>query len=108
MPEFQPLCHQHETIAYAFVDFSAEMLQSIRSCGSNLAKKREVFMVDKDMIIVDVLRLDINSAGIFMEEGLHCLGCVMSSGETIEQACQVHGLNPDHLIARLNEYFGEE
>ncbi len=61
-------------------------------------------MVTKDTVIVDVLRMDINAAGIFMEEGLHCLGCVMSTGESIEQACYVHGLDVDHLISRLNDY----
>lgn len=64
--------------------------------------------ITKDTIIVDVLRIDINAAQVFMEEGLHCLGCAMSTSETIEQACWVHGLDVDHLISRLNEHFGIE
>lgn len=65
-------------------------------------------MITKDTVIFDVLRMDINVAGLFMEEGLHCLGCVMSTGETIGEACEVHGLNCEHLLARLNEYFGAD
>ncbi len=64
--------------------------------------------ITKDTIIVDVLRLDINAAQVFMEEGLHCLGCAMSTNETIEQACYVHGMDPDHLLSKLNDYFGIE
>ncbi len=62
-------------------------------------------MVDKDMIIVDVLRLDINSVPVFFQHGLHCLGCVMSSGETLEEAAMVHGLDLEHLLEDLNAYF---
>lgn len=65
-------------------------------------------MITEDTVIVDVLRLDINSAEIFLEEGLNCLGCVMSSGETIGEACAVHDIDATHLLARLNEYFGAE
>lgn len=64
--------------------------------------------ITKDSIIVDILKMDINSAAVFMEEGLHCLGCAMSSEESIEDACYVHGLDVNHLIDRLNEHFGLE
>lgn len=65
-------------------------------------------MITEDTIIVDVLRMDINCASVFMEEGLHCLGCVMSTGETIGEACEVHGLDVNHLLKRLNDYFGAD
>lgn len=65
-------------------------------------------MITKDTIIYDVLRMDINAAGIFMEEGLHCIGCAMSSDETIAEACEVHGMDCEHLLKRLNDYFGAE
>lgn len=67
--------------------------------------------VSKDMIISDVLNLDRGTVPIFFRNGLHCLGCVMASGESIEEACVVHGINCDNLIAELNQYFatkGEE
>ena len=61
--------------------------------------------VTKDMIISDVLNLDQGTVPIFFKNGLHCLGCVMASGETIEEACMVHGLNVDNLLFELNSYF---
>lgn len=61
--------------------------------------------ITKDMIIADVLNLDRNVVPIFFEHGLHCVGCVMASGETIEEACFVHGLDEEHLIEDLNTYF---
>lgn len=61
--------------------------------------------VNKNMIISDVLELDRGTIPIFMESGLHCLGCVMASGETIAEAAMVHGIDADMLIERLNKYF---
>ena len=59
------------------------------------------------MTIRQVLEKDINIAEIFLESGMHCVGCPSASGESIEQACMVHGLDADILVAKLNEFFGE-
>ncbi len=60
--------------------------------------------VSKDMIIADVLNMNQGTIPIFLQNGLHCLGCAMSSGETIEEACMVHGLDCDSLLAELNDF----
>lgn len=61
--------------------------------------------ITKDMIISDVLNMDKGTVPIFFKNGLHCLGCVMASGETMEEACAVHGIDCDQLIAELNNFF---
>ena len=61
--------------------------------------------VTKDTIILDVLRIDAETAPFFLEIGMHCLGCPSASGETIEQACAVHGTDCDELLAKLNKHF---
>ena len=61
--------------------------------------------VTKDMIIMDVLKLDMDTAKFFLDMGMHCLGCPSASGESIEQACMVHGTNCDALVEKLNKYF---
>lgn len=63
--------------------------------------------ITKDMLIGDVLDIDTGCAEYFFEIGMHCLGCPASRGETIEQACEVHGTNADELIAKLNAYFNK-
>ncbi|MDN5315781.1 MAG: hypothetical protein PWP10_4533 [Clostridiales bacterium] len=65
-------------------------------------------VVTKDMIISEVLSMDQGTTPIFFKNGLHCLGCVMASGETLEEACMVHGINCDNLIAELNDYFSSQ
>ena len=60
--------------------------------------------VTKDMIIADVLKLDPSTAKFFLEIGMHCLGCPASRGESIEEACEVHGVDCDELIEKLNEH----
>ena len=61
--------------------------------------------IDKNMIISEVLEMDRGTIPIFFKNGLHCLGCAMASGETIEEACAVHGLDCDLLIEQLNNFF---
>ena len=60
--------------------------------------------VTKDTVITDVLEADIDTARFFFEIGMHCLGCPASKGETIEQACVVHGTDADALVAKINEF----
>ncbi|MDO4828214.1 MAG: DUF1858 domain-containing protein [Clostridia bacterium] len=62
-------------------------------------------MINKQMSIGEVLRIDRNVAPIFMQFGMHCLGCPHATAESIELACAAHGTDADALVAKLNEYF---
>ena len=59
--------------------------------------------ITKDMCIGDVLDMDVGCAEYFFEIGMHCLGCPASRGESIEQACRVHGVDCDALLKKLND-----
>lgn len=61
-------------------------------------------VVTKDTIIDEILKADQDTAPYFLEIGMHCLGCPASRGETIEEACEVHGVDCDELIGKLNEH----
>ena len=61
--------------------------------------------VDKSMTLAQVLTADRGTARIFMEFGMHCLGCPHATAESIELACAAHGTDADALVAKLNEYF---
>ena len=58
----------------------------------------------KDMTIAKLIELDEGTAEILMGAGMQCLGCIMAHGETIEQACAVHGIDADTLMAKINAY----
>ena len=60
--------------------------------------------VTKDSLIGDVLDFDVNTAQFFFEIGMHCLGCPHSRGESIEDACNVHGTDTDALVKKLNDF----
>ena len=60
--------------------------------------------VTKDMIIMDVLKMNMDTAKFFLEIGMHCLGCPSASGETLEQACMVHGADVDKLVNDINNF----
>ena len=64
-------------------------------------------MVTKDMTIQSIIEQNENVAPILMASGMHCLGCVMAHGETLEQACAVHGIDADELRRQINEFLGE-
>lgn len=60
--------------------------------------------VTKDMLIGDMLRMDIGIAPILMASGMHCVGCPSAQGESLEEACIVHGMDCEELTVRINEY----
>ena len=61
----------------------------------------------KDTVIGDVLLKAPQAAPLFLSIGMHCLGCAMSSGESIEEACAVHGVDSDEFIENLNKFVEE-
>lgn len=63
--------------------------------------------ITKDTIVADVLKIDAGTAPFFLEIGMHCLGCPSATGETLEQACAVHGVDVDALLKKLNDFIGE-
>lgn len=60
--------------------------------------------INKDTIIGSILDVAPETAPFFLEMGMHCLGCPSARGETIEQACMVHGVDADELIAKINAF----
>lgn len=65
-------------------------------------------IINKDMIIADILAVDANLAPVLMASGMHCIGCPASQGESLEEACFVHGLEVDEVLDNLNEYLAQK
>lgn len=64
--------------------------------------------ITKDSIIGDILDMNTDTAPFFLEMGMHCLGCPSARGETIAQACEVHGVNADELVAKINAFLADK
>ncbi|MCC8073917.1 MAG: DUF1858 domain-containing protein [Clostridiales bacterium] len=62
--------------------------------------------ITKNSIIGDILDEYPDTAPLFLEIGMHCLGCPASRGESIEQACMVHGTDADSLVEKINSMIG--
>lgn len=60
--------------------------------------------INKDMTIEEILHVDVGIADLLMEAGMHCLGCIMAHGESLEQACTVHGIDCDALVDTINQF----
>ena len=58
--------------------------------------------INKNMTIGELLEKAPEKAEILLEAGMHCLGCPASQAETIAEACEVHGIDVEELIKRLN------
>lgn len=59
--------------------------------------------ISKDMLIGELLQKSELIAPILMRAGMHCLGCPSAQGESLEEACMVHGIDCDNLVAGINE-----
>lgn len=64
--------------------------------------------VTKESIIGDVLDYNAGTAQFFFAIGMHCLGCPASRGESIADACAVHGTNADELVEKLNAFLADK
>ena len=58
--------------------------------------------ITKDMVIAKVIAIAPETIDVFMEFGMHCVGCMAAAGETIEEAAAVHGIDVDELVDALN------
>lgn len=64
--------------------------------------------VTKDMLIGEILDNDQGTAQFFLNMGMHCLGCPSARGESLEMACEVHGVDVDELVADINAYLASK
>lgn len=59
--------------------------------------------ITKDMAITETVQKHPETIEVFMEFGMGCIGCAAASFENIEEGAMVHGIDPDELVAKLNE-----
>ena len=69
----------------------------------NIRKETSKMTVTKETLIGDILDHDVETARFFFEIGMHCLGCPHSRGESIAEACAVHGTDADALVKKIND-----
>ena len=62
------------------------------------------YSITKDMLIGDILDHDSSTAEFFIEMGMHCLGCPSARGESLEQACELHGVDCDAMVEKINAH----
>ena len=60
-------------------------------------------MIERTTKIGELLEIAPEKAEILLEAGMHCLGCPASQAETLEEACEVHGIDVDELLKELNK-----
>ena len=64
--------------------------------------------ITKDMTIGDILDERRDTAPFFLEMGMHCLGCPSARGESVAEACAVHGVDADELVNKINAYLASK
>ena len=83
-----------------------------QKCGILISslQRKDVFImteITKDMKIGEILDANREVAPFFLEMGMHCLGCPSARSESVEQACRVHGVNADELVAKINAFLAK-
>ena len=64
--------------------------------------------ITKEMTMGELLSIDRGVDVVLMNAGMHCIGCPSSIGESLEEACMVHGIEVDELLKNINEYFANK
>ncbi len=87
-------------MANAWKDFDALNLNT----GINNKEAFIMQTITKSMIIGEIIQINPSFVPILMNSGMHCLGCPSSQVESLQDACEVHGIDADVLVDKLNEY----
>lgn len=64
--------------------------------------------ITKQTTMGEMIEFDRGIAVVLMECGMHCVGCPASIGESLEEACMVHGLDADDVLAKINNYLASK
>ena len=72
------------------------------------SERNSIMQITKQSIIGDILDFEPETAQFFFAIGMHCLGCPASRGESVEDACAVHGTDADALIEQINDYLAKK
>ena len=65
-------------------------------------------VVTKETVIGDILDFDSTTAQYFLEMGMHCVGCPSAGGESLGEACMVHGVDADELVEKINAHISSK
>ena len=68
------------------------------------SKEERNMEITRETVIGEIVENCPEAMPAFMEIGMHCIGCAMASGETVEQACAAHGVDPDEFLEYLKKY----
>lgn len=60
--------------------------------------------ITRETLISEIVDKAPQAMPVFQSIGMHCMGCALASGENLEQACAVHGVDPDEFIITLRNY----
>ncbi len=65
-------------------------------------------VINGEMLVGEIVNQYPNLIDTLLNVGMHCLGCPSSQMESLSDACMVHGLDPDAVIAALNQKLSAE
>lgn len=67
-----------------------------------------MYQIAKETIIGEIVQNAPETMPLFRSIGMHCMGCAMASGETVEEACMVHGVNADEFVKAVNDFLANQ
>ena len=63
-----------------------------------------MFQIEKDTLIADIMENAPETMPLFLEIGMHCLGCAAAAGENVAEACAAHCVDADSFVEHINEF----
>lgn len=63
-----------------------------------------MFEITRETKVAEILEKCPEAMPKFQELGMHCLGCALATAETLQEACDVHGVDVDEFIIELKAF----
>jgi len=100
---FLQMLQSQQTLFFLF----AILCSDSKIVSQSLQEDKKMAKISTDMLVGQIVNEYPELIDTLLEAGMHCLGCPSSQMESLEDACMVHGLNPDALVLALNSKLGE-
>ena len=78
--------------------------QRVTIMSSTTVREMNNLEITVNTTMGEMLEYDMGIAYVLMQCGMHCVGCPSSIGESLEEACEVHGLDADEVMAVIEDY----
>src|SRR5262245_4656185 len=88
---------------YGYAEFTMQFApaQRLATPGGQTGSMRKIALPTTELTVDEVMRRWPSTIRIFLDFGMHCVGCPIATFHTVDDACIEHRIDVDRFLRRL-------